>query len=80
MFEVLLKVLPDVPLPTKPKIRIYGVEGSGANNSAMRRIDHAPFTSIQTEDYTIPFYVKNDRSDFAAQAKRSWFDSNRLGS
>ena len=78
LFEVHLRVLPSVPLPTKPKIRVYGVQGSGPEKTAMRRIDHAPFTSIQTDDYTIPFYIKNDNSEFAKEAKRSWSDPKRL--
>ena len=73
-----MKVTPNVPLPTKPKIRVYGVIGSsGSASTAMRRVDHAPFYSMQTEEYTIPFYVKNDKSEAAAKEQNSWFNPSR---
>ena len=77
-FEVRLQVLPNVPLPTKPKIRVYGVVGSSESPStAMRRFDHAPFFSMQMESYTIPFYVKNDKSETSTKEKNSWGNPSR---
>ena len=46
---------------------MYGVEGltSSPGQMAMRRWDHAPFYAMEKPEYTIPFYVLNDKSDEA---------------
>ena len=40
--------------------------------SPRHRFDHAPFFSMQKSEYTIPFYVKEDKSKAAAAEKKSW--------
>ena len=69
MFNITLKVEPNVPLPTRPKIQVYGVEGltNSPGQAAMRRWDHAPFYAMEKPEYTIPFFVLNDKS---ARAKK----------
>ena len=73
MFEITLKVDPNVPLPTRPKIQVYAVEGltNSPGQAAMRRWDHAPFYAMEKPEYTIPFYVKNDKSDEAKKVLSS---------
>ena len=75
-FEITLKVLPGQPLPTKPKLRVYGVIGfPNTASTAMRRFDHAPFFSMQQDEYTIPFYVKNDFSEEALLEKKKFLNN-----
>ena len=40
------------------------------------RFDHAPFFSMQKSEYTIPFYVKEDKSKAAAAEKKSWVNKS----
>ena len=78
-FEVMLSVKKDVPLPTKPKLHVYAVVGMpGTVSTAMKRFDHAPFFSMQQSEFTIPFYVKDDKSAASTAEKKRWtFDPNR---
>ena len=44
--------------------------------SPRHRFDHAPFFSMQKSEYTIPFYVKEDKSKAAAAEKKSWVNES----
>ena len=44
--------------------------------SPRHRFDHAPFFSMQKSEYTIPFYVKEDKSKAAAAEKKSWVNKS----
>ena len=71
-----MKALPGQPLPTKPKLRVFAVIGfPNTASTAMRRFDHAPFFSMQKDDYAIPFYVKNDKSDAAVLEKKKFLSN-----
>ena len=122
VFNITLRVKPNVALPTRPKIQVYAVKGDHINSSsivlrksffaftflnnlfcirkrinyfwtcfktrntnkllgiisqrnnlfsgfpgspstAMRRWDHAPFFSYQQQKYSVPFYVRDDKSE-----------------
>ena len=41
-------------------------------NIEFHRFDHAPFFSMQQAEYTIPFYVKEDKSVGATAERQSW--------
>ena len=48
-----------------------GLPGS-PGEAGMRRWDHAPFYAIQKPEYTIPFYVHQDKSALAKKAPGRW--------
>ena len=41
----------------------------------IHRFDHAPFFSMQQAEFTIPFYVKEDKSVAAAAERQSWLSN-----
>ena len=44
----------------------------------MRRWDHAPFFSMQQEKFTVPFYVRDDKSEYANKTSKVREDAQKI--